>query len=50
MEYIRLNNGVEIFDFKLADDEIHVLETLDQRTAFVGNPNNPELVELSLSW
>lgn len=26
------------------------LEALDQKTALIGNPNTPELVEMSLTW
>lgn len=47
-EHIREN--FNIFDFSLTDDEIAKLTELDQKTALIGNPNNPELVEMSLTW
>ena len=47
-EHIREN--FDIFDFSLTDDEIKKLTELDQKTAMIGNPNNPELVEMSLTW
>lgn len=47
-EHIREN--FNIFDFSLTDDEIAKLTELDQKTAMIGNPNNPELVEMSLTW
>lgn len=47
-EHIREN--FDIFDFSLTDDEIAKLTELDQKTAMIGNPNSPELVEMSLTW
>lgn len=47
-EHIREN--FDIFDFSLTDDEIAKLTDLDQKTAMIGNPNNPDLVEMSLTW
>lgn len=47
-EHIREN--LDIFDFSLTDDEIAKLTELDQKTAMIGNPNSPELVEMSLTW
>lgn len=47
-EHIREN--FDIFDFSLTDDEIVKLTALDQKTALIGNPNTPELVEMSLTW
>ena len=47
-EHIREN--FNIFDFTLTEDEMAKLTTLDQKTAMIGNPNRPELVEMSLTW
>lgn len=47
-EHIREN--FDIFDFNLTDDEMENLTELDQKTAMIGNPNNPDLVEMSLTW
>ena len=47
-EHIRENFA--IFDFTLTNEEMAQLAALDQKTAFVGNPNTPELVEMSLTW
>lgn len=47
-EHIREN--FDIFDFSLTDEEIAELTELDQKTAMIGNPNTPELVEMSLTW
>lgn len=48
VEHIREN--FDIFDFTLTEDEMARLTTLDQKTAMIGNPNRPELVEMSLTW
>lgn len=47
-EHIREN--FDIFDFDLTNDEIAKLTEFDQKTAMIGNPNSPELVEMSLTW
>lgn len=47
-EHIREN--FDIFDFNLTDDEIAKLTDFDQKTAMIGNPNSPDLVEMSLTW
>ena len=47
-EHIREN--IAVFDFQLTDDEMLKLTTLDKHTALIGNPNKPELVEMSLKW
>lgn len=46
----RIKENIDIFDFALTDEEMAALSALDQKTAFVGNPNTPELVEMSLNW
>jgi diketogulonate reductase-like aldo/keto reductase len=46
----RIKENIDIFDFALTDEEMTALTALDQKVAFVGNPNTPELVEMSLSW
>lgn len=46
----RVRENIDIFDFTLDDEEMRALSALDQKTAFIGNPNTPELVEMSLSW
>ncbi len=47
-EHIREN--FDIFDFTLTEDELLKLTVLDHKTAMIGNPNTPELVEMSLTW
>ncbi|MGN0269015.1 MAG: aldo/keto reductase [Lachnospiraceae bacterium] len=47
-EHIREN--FDIFDFTLTEDELSKLTALDQKTALIGNPNDPGLVEMSLTW
>lgn len=46
----RIKENIDIFDFELTADEVNTLAALDQKTALVGNPNKPELVEMSLTW
>ncbi len=47
-EHIREN--LAVFDFALSEAELAQLSALDQGRAMIGNPNRPELVEMSLSW
>lgn len=46
----RIRENIDIFDFTLEAQEMTKLEALDKGIAFVGNPNTPELVEMSLTW
>lgn len=46
----RIKENIEIFDFSLTEDEMTQLTDLDQKIAMIGNPHNPELVEMSLTW
>lgn len=48
LEHIQEN--FDIFDFSLTEEEIQELISLDQKKAMIGNPQNPDLVEMSLSW
>lgn len=47
-EHIKEN--IDIFDFSMSQDELKGLAALDRKTALVGNPHSPEMVEKSLSW
>ncbi len=47
-EHIKEN--FELFDFTLTDNEMAQLATLDKKEPFIGKPETPELVELSLKW
>lgn len=47
---VHIKENISIFDFTLTADEIAGLETLDKKTALVGNPQTPELNEMSLTW
>lgn len=46
----RIRENFEIFDFKLSAEEVSRLNTLDKGKAMIGNPQTPELVEMSLTW
>lgn len=45
-----IKENFEIFDFTLTGEEMAELSVLDKKTALIGNPNSPELVEMSLTW
>lgn len=45
-----IKENFEIFDFTLTGEETAELSALDKKTALIGNPNSPELVEMSLTW
>ena len=45
-----IKENFEVFDFALTDHEMEQLSALDQKKALIGNPNCPELVEMSLTW
>lgn len=45
-----IKENYEIFDFALSSGEIKLLEQLDMNKALIGNPQMPEMVEMSLNW
>lgn len=47
---VHIDENINIFSFSLSADEMTALETLDKKTALVGNPHTPELNEISLTW
>lgn len=47
-QHIREN--IALFDFALTETEIAQLSALDKKEPFIGRPETPELVELSLTW
>lgn len=46
----RIKENIDIFEFELSAEEMAALTALDKNSAYVGNPNKPELVEMSLTW
>ena len=45
-----IKENIDIFEFSMTPEELKRLDALDQKTALIGNPQSPELVEMSLSW
>lgn len=45
-----IKENIDIFDFTLTDDEMNKLIDLNKNTAMIGNPQTPELNEMSLTW
>ncbi|MDL2225477.1 aldo/keto reductase [Eubacteriales bacterium OttesenSCG-928-M02] len=46
----RIAENINVFDFELTDAEVAVLKMLDKKTAMIGNPQNPSLVESAMKW
>ncbi len=46
----RMEENINVFDFSLTDEEMSILHELDKAQAMIGNPETPELVEMSLEW
>lgn len=46
----RIRDNFDIYDFSLSHDEMEALRTLDTGVALIGKPEQPERVELAMTW
>lgn len=46
----RIRENFDVFDFTLSEDDMAALKELDKKTAMIGNPETPELVESAMKW
>ena len=46
----RIVENINVFDFELTSEEMAALRALDKAAPMIGNPEKPELVEMSLTW
>lgn len=46
----RMKENIDILDFDLTANELEAIRALDKRTAMIGNPEAPELVESAMKW
>ena len=46
----RMKENLEVFDFKLLDNEMEILRIFDKGQPLIGNSQNPDLVSSSVNW
>ena len=46
----RIQENINIFDFKLTEQEMNDLKALDHQQAMIGNPEDPSMVEMAMTW
>lgn len=46
----RIAENIDIFDFKLSDEDMALLKSLDKNEPKIGNPEDPEKVEIAMTW
>ena len=46
----RIQENINIFDFKLTEQEMNDLKELDHQQAMIGNPKDPSMVEMAMTW
>ena len=46
----RMRENIDIFDFRLEENEMEMLKGFDKGIPLIGNPQNPVLVESSINW
>lgn len=46
----RIVENIDVFDFELTDAEMFELAKLDKDTPIIGDPENPEKVEIAMTW
>lgn len=47
---VRLAENLDVFDFELTAGDMQALSRMDKAQPFIGNPQNPALVEMSANW
>lgn len=46
----RINENINIFDFKLTEEELNIIKGLDQKKPIIGKPDIPDFVEFAMTW
>lgn len=46
----RIRENIDVFDFTLSTEELERLKRLDKANPMIGNPENPERVEVAMTW
>ena len=46
----RIIENIDVFDFELTTEEMEGLTLLDKDAPMIGNPENPEKVEVAMTW
>ena len=46
----RIIENIDVFDFELTAEEMGELILLDKDAPMIGNPENPEKVEMAMTW
>ena len=46
----RINENINIFDFKLTEEELNIIKMLDQKKPIIGKPDIPDFVEFAMTW
>ena len=46
----RIKENINIFDFKLTEEELNTIKGLDQKNPIIGKSNVPEFVEFAMTW
>lgn len=46
----RIKENINIFDFKLTEEELNTIKALDQKNPIIGKSNVPEFVEFAMTW
>ena len=50
VNFSRIKENIDIFDFELAQDEMSLLRALDKDAPMIGNAQSPEKTETAMGW
>ena len=50
VNFSRIKENIDIFDFELAQDEMSLLRALDKNAPMIGNAQSPEKTETAMGW
>lgn len=46
----RIRENIDVFDFSITDEEVLAIKKMDKKNPMIGRAENPEFVEMAMTW